>query len=924
MLLEQSTLFGERAPVEAWARPKVVALRPYQEGAIAEVRARRSPGERILVVAPTGAGKTIIASQLIVDELEAGGTVLFIAHRTELIAQTYGTLLARGIPERDLGIVMGDGVITHPLTGRRVSCRRPLARVQIASIDTLRSRAKPRATLVIVDEAHRALAKSYRDVADAYPEALHVGLTATPYRADGRGLGDAYRQLVIVSTPRRLMDEGFLVEPRCFTHPVKPDLGKVTTTAGEYDQAELGAAMDKRELVGNLVEHWARLAEQRRTVVFATNVAHSRNIVEAFRGAGVAAEHLDGETPSVDRAAILRRIDTGETLVVSNAMVLCLDAETEILTSAGWVGIDAMTGEHLVANWHADASVTFGQPLAVFHRARAEGEAMAVLSGRSVDIRVTEGHDVVHRANASCRWAKHQARDLAGVAGQIPACGLAAPAAVSVEPPPARTEPSLRRLLARTRWNIRTREGYARPESATEADRRVTRRQALRHKSPSDLTLDECRFVGFWLGDGSRDAKKRGGTEFILFESLGNPKIVAWVDELVARLGFDATRRELPPGATSQGGYPRTHPLVRWGFGRGTGGGSQERHGLFAIEPYLLHDGSDLYWGLDARQFDALLEGLWLSDGNHLDGARPRPDAFLIHNARRALLDRLQAIASVRSWRTRLAETGRDGMLILSFTRRAHFSIGTHRFVVDPTPAVERVWCVRVESGAILTRRRGTVAVLGNCEGWDQPSVKCCILAAPTKSRAKYIQQKGRVVRPWNGVVPTVLDHAGNILEHGLLQDDFEISLEGRKKKPKQAVTTKECPGCFAVSTQNAATCWCCGMPFGSADSDEGKLLEEKDGQLVEVRPGDVKRKPTGEERDLRSFIHRLTTETDQRQHWEPGTTNQRLARRYHKGRGEMTLQELKVVAAFLETRPWDRQEVLFFEVPKRAGTVAA
>ena len=79
------------------------------------------------------------------------------------------------------------------------------------------------------------------------------------------------------------MDEGFLAEPRCFSHPVKPDLGKVKTTAGEYDQAELGAAMDKRELVGNIVEHWARLAEQRRTVVFATNVAHSRNIVDAFR-----------------------------------------------------------------------------------------------------------------------------------------------------------------------------------------------------------------------------------------------------------------------------------------------------------------------------------------------------------------------------------------------------------------------------------------------------------------------------------------------------------------------------------------------------------------------------------------------------------------------------------------------------------------
>jgi hypothetical protein len=204
--------------------------------------------------------------------------------------------------------------------------------------------------------------------------------------------------------------------------------------------------------------------------------------------------------------------------------------------------------------------------------------------------------------------------------------------------------------------------------------------------------------------------------------------------------------------------------------------------------------------------------------------------------------------------------------------------------------------------------------------------VKCIVLAAPTKSRAKYIQQKGRGVRPWEGVVPVVLDHAGNILEHGLLQDDFEISLEGRKKKARQNVSTKECPGCTAVCALNAATCWCCGQPFADAATDpsEGKLLIETDGHLVEVRPGDVKRKPTGEERDLRGYIHKLTTETDERQHWQPGTTNGKLFRRYGKSRGDMTLQELRVVAAFLESRPWDAPEVLFFEVPTRAGSTVA
>ena len=304
---------------------KPVALRPYQSRTVAWVHDERMPGARLLVVAPTGAGKTVIASQLILDELERGGRVLFCAHRQELIAQTYGTLLRRGLPERTLGVIMGDGTITHPLRRRRENCQRALAPVQVASIDTLRNRPRPAGvTLVIYDECHRSLARSYVDLAEHYaPTATLVGLTATPYRGDGRGLGAMYRELLVVAQPRELVAEGFLMEPRVFTHPVKPDLGDVRTVAGEYDQEQLGAAMDKATLVGNIVEHWKRLAGGMRTVAFATNVAHSKHIVEAFASAGVPAEHLDGTTPDDLRAGILGRLESGQTLVVSNCGVLC-------------------------------------------------------------------------------------------------------------------------------------------------------------------------------------------------------------------------------------------------------------------------------------------------------------------------------------------------------------------------------------------------------------------------------------------------------------------------------------------------------------------------------------------------------------------------------------------------------------------------
>jgi len=170
----------------------------------------------------------------------------------------------------------------------------------------------------------RSTAKTYRDIAGYYPDAIHLGLTATPFRANGEGLDDAYDDLLLVASPRRLIDEGHLVEPRVFTVPTEslPDLSSVRMKRGDYDQRALAEAVDSKMLVGNLVEHWMRHTEGVRTVAFAVSVAHSQHIAEQFRNAGVAAEHIDGGTPTEERDAILGRLNSGETTVVSNCSIL--------------------------------------------------------------------------------------------------------------------------------------------------------------------------------------------------------------------------------------------------------------------------------------------------------------------------------------------------------------------------------------------------------------------------------------------------------------------------------------------------------------------------------------------------------------------------------------------------------------------------
>lgn len=291
-----------------------VRLRPYQTDSIARLDdAIARCVRRVVVAAPTGSGKSVIAAQFVVREVRAGRRALLLAHRRELIYQLVAKLLDAGLDESEVGVIMGND-----------PRRRPDAPVQVASVDTLRRRPLPPADIVIVDECHRAIARSHSSITERYPDALHIGFTATPYRGDGRGLREQYDEMIVVATPRLLIADGFIVEPRVFTIPpgALPDLRGVRVRGGDYDERALGEAMNQTRLVGKLVDHWLRLANNERTVVFAVNVAHSKHIAEQFLAAGVAAEHVDGTTPPGDRDAILGRIASGETRVLCSCMLV--------------------------------------------------------------------------------------------------------------------------------------------------------------------------------------------------------------------------------------------------------------------------------------------------------------------------------------------------------------------------------------------------------------------------------------------------------------------------------------------------------------------------------------------------------------------------------------------------------------------------
>jgi DNA repair protein RadD len=180
---------------------------------------------------------------------------------------------------------------------------RLLAPIQVASVQTVHARVFRRQKidlrdfgLIVVDEAHHARAKTYQQIVDHFPDARILGLTATPCRGDGRGLGNIFDCLILGPPFEELKAAGRLVGSRIYA-PVRPDLSGVHIRQGDYVEGELAGAMNKQQLVGDIVTHWLRHAEGRATVVFATGVRHSVDIRNAFRVAGIAAEHIDGNTP---------------------------------------------------------------------------------------------------------------------------------------------------------------------------------------------------------------------------------------------------------------------------------------------------------------------------------------------------------------------------------------------------------------------------------------------------------------------------------------------------------------------------------------------------------------------------------------------------------------------------------------------------
>lgn len=293
-------------------------LRPRQKTFVERSVAALTSRSNTLGVAPTGAGKTIMLSAVTGEMIGDGAKACVLAHRDELTAQNRAKF-QRVVP----GVATSVIDATEKCWGGAVTFAMVPTLARMSNLADM-----PRLDLLVIDEAHHAVADSYRRiidrVRDANPDARVFGVTATPTRGDRKGLREVFDNVADQVRLGELIASGHLVPPRTFVIDVgvQEELKSVRKTSADFDMTEVANIMDRAPVTDEVIRHWREKAGDRQTVVFCSTVAHADHVAEAFRAAGITAALIHGDLAAETRKAILADYAAGDIRVIVNVAVL--------------------------------------------------------------------------------------------------------------------------------------------------------------------------------------------------------------------------------------------------------------------------------------------------------------------------------------------------------------------------------------------------------------------------------------------------------------------------------------------------------------------------------------------------------------------------------------------------------------------------
>jgi DNA repair protein RadD len=285
-------------------------LRDYQNRDIDHIRAAFGRGlRRICYQGPCGSGKTILFVHAAQKAIALNQRVMILVHRVELVDQTCEALTAEGIA---FGVIAAG----YP--------ENPTAPVQVAMVMTLINRLHhlKNVAFLIIDEAHHIMAATWQQIMSAAPRARVLGVTATPERLDGKGLHEAFDELIIGPTVKELIAQNWLAPFVVYAPERQVNLKRIRTTAGDYALGALAEKMNTDIVLEDALTEYRKHLLGRTALTFCVTIAHSQAVARYFRMHGVRAVHLDGDTPAKERHEIIAGLATGKIEMISSCSVI--------------------------------------------------------------------------------------------------------------------------------------------------------------------------------------------------------------------------------------------------------------------------------------------------------------------------------------------------------------------------------------------------------------------------------------------------------------------------------------------------------------------------------------------------------------------------------------------------------------------------
>lgn len=657
---------------------------------------------------------------------------------------------------------------------------------QIASVQTLARRDYwPGADVIIVDEAHTQH-KAWTEYVMQTPAAV-IGLSATPFSP---GLGKLFTNLVNATTMDELTRSGVLVPMRIFSC-TRANMDGAATAGGEW--TDVAAEERGMAIVGDVVSEWIKFSSDRKTIVFGATIKHCEELCRQFINVGVMAAVFTSETLESEREALLkeyRKRDSMLRVLISVEALAkgfdCLDEETEILTPSGWRGIgEVAKGDQVYGYDRATGLIEACECDASDARPLKAGERMVAIKSQRFDIRTTEGHQFHIKYRDPKRNFDHQ--------GWL-------------------TKTGAEMVSRHSAWGLPL-SGFA-------------------YFPGVPLSDDELRLVAWFMTDGGFN---RMGLSICQSKPFKEE-----IRDLLTRLNLDFRERIKPPN-----GFPGTKAAIEFEIPKGTHAGSLARNGWVKYQKYLDKNVAPALMAMTREQFRVfwaeLLKG---------DGAKQGEKAGWLWCDRKEQANAYTQLAVLRGFSASYStQTTKAGKTMYVVSVRDSQWIGTNasalaaKFQFEEARTDELVWCVKNRLSTLIVRRRGKIAVIGNC-----PDVGCVVDCRPLrKSLSTAIQMWGRGLRssPDTGKADChLLDHSGNIIRfledyeaifyNGLDALDMGEKLDKKIRRDEEKDEAKGCPSCGYKPF--AKRCMACGFERQSA-----ALIEHEPGEMREVMMGKKK-----------------------------------------------------------------------------------